>query len=200
MRYGGLIVRQATTYAYAKEYMRAIQASPHRPMHMEVPHGWYFLTARTLDGLQLFHGHERMSILNQVIGHGQRLFSAKIYGYILWSNHYHIIISLEEETLGDFVRNIHTHSARFLNKRDNTPGRRVWYQYWDRMLRIQYSLDDFYRRVNYIMHNPIKHGWCKSFDEALTYPWSSIPLWAKTYGRDGLWECWMKYPVTDWSE
>ena len=180
--------------------MRAIQASPHRPMHIEIPGSWYFLTARTLGGKDIFYSDKRMKILRDVIIHAQTLYKAKIYGYILWQNHYHMIVSMEKETLADFVRNIHSYSAKKVNQYDNAPGRRVWYQYWDRMLRIQYSLDDLYRRMSYIMHNPIKHGWCESFDKAITYTWSSIPGWVRLYGRDGLWECWMKYPVTDWSD
>ncbi|PIR03144.1 MAG: hypothetical protein COV60_01890 [Candidatus Magasanikbacteria bacterium CG11_big_fil_rev_8_21_14_0_20_43_7] len=169
-------------------------------MHIEIPGWWYFLAARTIDGKGIFSGEKKMKILQDVIAHAQRLYDAKIYGYILWSNHYHMILSFDSEDLAHFVRNIHSYSSQKASIYDATPGRRVWYQYWDRLLRIQYSLGDLYRRVSYIMHNPIKHEWCDSFDEAITYPWSSIPGWVRVYGKDGLWECWLKYPVTDWSE
>jgi putative transposase len=172
----------------------------HRPQHMTMPDSFYFLTAHTYNNGNHFSDDIRMTALYDVIAHAQQLYNAKIFGYILWPNHYHMIVQLPDVRIDRFVNNIYSYSAKVLNQIDNTPGRRVWYQYWDRFLRIQYSLDDLYRRMSYIMHNPIKHGWCTTFDEAITYRWSSIPTWGTMIGEDGLWECWTKYPVTDFSE
>ncbi len=176
-----------------------ISQSPHRPLHLQIPQSFYFLTAHTIEDQDIFYDDARKRILHNVICHAQKRFNAKIYGYILWPDHYHMIVQLEQVSLHHFVNNIHSYSAKFVNQLDNQIGRRVWYQYWDRFLRVQYSLDDFYRRVSYILHNPVKHGWCGSFEEAVTYPWSSIPLWLQKYGKDGLAECFTKYPVKDWS-
>ena len=177
-----------------------ISQTPHRSVHIEIAHAFYFLSCHTINDRDIFVDESRKQILFNTISHATKLFGAKIYGYILWPDHYHLIVQLPANTLSKFTNNVHTYSAKSVNSLDNQPGRRVWYQYWDRLLRIQYSLDDLYRHVNYIMHNPIKHGWCKTFDDAITYKWSSIPHWARKYGRDGLWECWTKYPVKDLSD
>jgi len=172
----------------------------HRPLHLQSQGAFYFITARTLGGEEVFYNDERKEILFKVIVRAQKLYGVKIFGYIIWSNHYHLIVKLEKNILHNFINNIHTHSARLVNKLDNKIGRRVWYQYWDRFLRINYSLDDLYYRMSYILHNPIKHRWCKNFDETINYPWSSVKQWIKWIGRDGLFELWIKYSVKDWSK
>lgn len=176
------------------------QNTQHRPLHLQLEGSWYFLTAHTIHNQQIFHDEVRMQILKEVIIHAQKLFKVKIFGYILWPDHYHMIFQLNEPTLHQFINNIHTYSSRLVNKLDEKKGRQVWYQYWDRFLRIQYTLDDLYHHVSYILHNPVKHGWCKTFNDAIAYPWSSIPQWAQKHGKEGLSECWTRYPVTDWSE
>ncbi|PIR75010.1 MAG: hypothetical protein CO030_02225 [Candidatus Magasanikbacteria bacterium CG_4_9_14_0_2_um_filter_42_11] len=175
------------------------QKDKHRPQHLSLKDSFYFLTAHTIDDIDFFDDDIKKKILYDVIVHAQTLYHAKIFGYVLWPDHYHMIVQLPNTRIDRFVNNIHSYSAKYLNELDCVPGRRVWYQYWDRFLRIQYSLDDLYRRMSYIMHNPIKHGWCDSFDTAITYPWSSMPKWVTMVGKDGLFECWTSYPVIDHS-
>ncbi|MEK7084511.1 MAG: hypothetical protein AAB932_04720 [Patescibacteria group bacterium] len=74
--------------------------NPHRPLHIPAPHGWYFLTAHTFENQYIFHDDARKKILASVVSHAQRKFQAKIYGYIFWANHYHMIVSLPDDNLG----------------------------------------------------------------------------------------------------
>jgi len=38
---------------------------------------------------------------------------------------------------------------------DQTPGRRVWFQYWDTCLTYE---DSYHARLNYVHNNPVMHG------------------------------------------
>jgi len=172
----------------------------HRPRHIQVPHGFYFLTAHTLHDQHIFHDDQHKQILLNVLKHAIELHHATLYGYILWPNHYHILVGLTKPILPKFVNNIHAYSAKFANEVDNKVGRRVWFQYWDRYIRLEKSEIEFNKRISYILHNPVKHGWCKTFDDAITYPWSSLPQWVRGRGKDWLAEIWRLYPVKDWSE
>ena len=97
-------------------------------------------------------------------------------------------------TLVEFIRKLHKDSARSYNKQDNTPGRKVWYQYWDYCIR---NKADFWKHFNYIVKNPFKHGLVDSLSEAYTYPFSSNPVWLNRFGVDGLWESFVRYPVAE---
>ena len=60
----------------------------------------------------------------------------------------------------------------FTNDEDRTPGRQVWYSYWDRCL---WTEGDFWSRINYIHRNPVKHGHVATPEE---WPHSSWPRFA----------------------
>jgi putative transposase len=50
---------------------------------------------------------------------------------------------------------------------DNTPGRKVWFQYWDSVITYQAS---YLARLNYVHYNPVHHGIA---GDAAGYPWCS---------------------------
>jgi putative transposase len=42
-----------------------------------------------------------------------------------------------------------------LNCLDATPGRKVWYNYWESVITYDAS---YFARLNYVHQNPVKHG------------------------------------------
>ena len=103
-------------------------------------------------------------------------FKVAIYGWVILNDHYHLLIDIQNrEILPKFIKNFHGKSAFLLNKIDNlnklrSPNkskRKIWDNYWDRCIR---SEKDFYRRLNYIHHNPVKH---KCVREMTDYQFSS---------------------------
>ena len=82
-------------------------------------------------------------------------------------NHYHFVASSpgEGHLLREVINELHTVTARELNRLDSTPGRQVWFQYWDSCISCASS---FYARLRYVMHNPVKHG---AVTDELAYPW-----------------------------
>jgi len=102
--------------------------------------------------------------------------------------------TLQKKTIVEFVRKLHKDTARFINKIDKTPGRQIWYQYFDYCLR---NKADFWKHFNYIIKNPFKHGLAKSLEEAFHYKYSSNPVWLKRFGVEGLNESFIKYPVEE---
>ncbi|MFA6427462.1 MAG: transposase [Candidatus Magasanikbacteria bacterium] len=99
-------------------------------------------------------------------------------------------------SLVEFTKKLHRDTSRLINKEDNIKSRQVWYQYWDYCIRNQ---ADFWRHFNYIVQNPLKHGLAKTLYEAFEYPHSSNFIWLKRFGRDGMWESFVHYPVRDWT-
>lgn len=96
------------------------------------------------------------------------------------------------EKLVKFIRRLHAITSREFNKLDQTPSRKVWYQYWDYCIR---NKPDFWKHFNYIIKNPLKHGLVKSLAEAYHYKYSSNPVWLGRFGYEGMRESFVRYPV-----
>ena len=108
-------------------------------------------------------------------------------------NHYHLLVHVTEfGALGDIFRLVHGPTAREWNLQDDALGRKVWYRFTDRAIR---SERHYYTVLNYIHHNPVKHGWAES-----PYDWeeSSVHWYLIHQGRDWLRDSWVRYPVRDY--
>jgi putative transposase len=51
----------------------------------------------------------------------------------------------------------------------------------------------YYRTINYIHANPVKHGYT---DDSNEWPWSSLVGYMERYGREQLRDWWASYPIT----
>jgi putative transposase len=89
--------------------------------------------------------------------------------WAIFANHYHFIAQSPEnpQSLRRFITHFHAMSAKMLNQLQNSPGRRVWYQYWDSRITFQNS---YLARLNYVIQNPVKH---KVVSCANQYKWCS---------------------------
>lgn len=138
----------------------------HRPFHIYYGHT-YFITGRCYEQKHYFNSYDRKQIFIAKFSTLTKKFNIKIYAWSLLSNHYHIIVSLpqtekyqtDETVLPAFKQQLHGQTASVLNINDKTPGRQVWYQYWDYCIRNE---ADFWRHFNYIVQQPLKHGIVKT--------------------------------------
>jgi putative transposase len=98
----------------------------------------------------------------------------RLVAWVVLANHYHAILKASDSGAHDLpslVASVHRFTARHWNAEDGLPGRQVWYQYWDTCLTHAGS---FWARLNYIHHNPVKHGLAEEPD---AYSWSSYRVW-----------------------
>ena len=102
----------------------------------------------------------------------------KLYAWVILDNHVHLLIktSIGRE-LYKFINAFEGKTAKEVNKLDNRIGRKVWYQYWDRCVR---SEKDFYTKLNYIHHNPLKHKSAKRMED---YEFSSYCNYLKKFSK-----------------
>jgi putative transposase len=142
---------------------------PHAPLHSFDHQGTYMITAGTHHKNLYFKANEDLELL-----HDQLLELAEKYGWHLkawavFANHYHFLANSPSDpsNLRKFITHLHSSSARLLNKRHKTPGRQVWYQYWDKRITFESS---YLARLNYIIQNPVKHHLVAT---ASLYPWCS---------------------------
>ena len=67
----------------------------------------------------------------------------------------------------------------------------IWYQYMDHVIRND---EDYYKHLNYIHQNPVKHGYTQKMTK---YKWSSIHEWTKDKGKEFVVDCFKSYSIID---
>lgn len=89
-----------------------------------------------------------------------------------------------------FMAELNGASSFAINQADDVTGRKIWWNYFDHIIRDE---ADFFKHLNYLHQNPIKHGVNKDFD----YQFSSYKIWQKQKGQEYLDDCLAKYPIVD---
>ncbi len=129
----------------------------HAPLHLFVPNAFYMVTASTLYKQHIFDTPAKLTLLQNTIFEVMEAYGWELQAWALLINHYHFIARAPEDgtSLKRLIQRLHSQSARLVNEIDHTPGRRVWFQYWDTCLTYEKS---YYARLNYVHNNPVKHG------------------------------------------
>jgi REP element-mobilizing transposase RayT len=159
-------------------------------------------------------------MVRDVLKAATRKYDVRLYAWVLLANHYHLLLKTGSLPIYKFIKRLHGESAVRLSKLDDAPGRKVWYQYWDRFPR---NKRDFWAYFNYIHINPMKHGYVRVLpDDVLVvegrcaqivperaldvhrclaqYPHSSYHYYRRVYGEAFLTDAWMRYPIPDYFE
>lgn len=162
-----------------------------RPQHLKQDNCYYFFTCKTIDGQWFLRPDKYKQILLDKIKEKTAKFSFKLIAYVILANHYHLIVKVGDAgQISKFIGEINGASTFEINKTDATIYRKIWWNYYDHVIRDK---ADFFKHLNYIHQNPIKHGETKIFD----YDFSSYDLWIKQKGQEYLDDAFLKYPVID---
>lgn len=121
---------------------------------------------------------------------------ADVSGWVILPNHYHLLVDVSSlDLVSAVLKQLHGATSREWNLEDGLDGqRRVWYKFEDRMIR---DTRHFYRALNYIHYNPVKHGYVS---DPFEWPWSSVDSYKESYGRQWLRENWITYPPRDFGK
>lgn len=97
----------------------------------------------------------------------------------MFSNHYHFVGHSPRdadaaESLPRMLGLLHEKTAKWLNRLDSTPGRKVWHNY--RETRLSYE-KSYLARLSYAHQNPVKHGLVAVANQ---YPWCSARWFERT--------------------
>ena len=129
---------------------------PHAPVHRLSGNSVYIVTAGTLNKQHFFDLPAQRDLLERLL-----LSQAKAHGWDLeaWAvlaNHYHFVARGNPNSahLREFIRTLHSLSARELNQFDHRPRRTVWYNFRDTRLTYQHA---YLARLNYVHQNAVKH-------------------------------------------
>jgi putative transposase len=145
---------------------------PHAPVHQLSSSGTYFITAGTYHKAHHFRGSDRLAVLHRGLLIVARDYGWQLQAWAVFSNHYHFVghSPLDKpnaSNLPDMLSVLHVKMAGWVNQRDHTPGRQVWFNFWETRLTHQKSC---LARLNYVHQNPVRHGLVPVANQ---YPWCS---------------------------
>jgi putative transposase len=149
---------------------------PHAPIHRLAEQGAYFVTASTYQKAHHFCGAKRLRVLHRGLLTVTEKFDWRLEAWAVFSNHYHFVAHspVIAANLSDMLSMLHVKMAEWVNKLDSTPGRQVWFNFWDTKLTHQRS---YLARLNYVHKNAVKHGLVPM---ACQYPWCSAAWFERT--------------------
>jgi putative transposase len=146
-----------------------ISVSRHRPLHWYADDCCYWLTGTTLHHTPYFRSDARKERLVDEMLRAADAWAVELVAWTVLEHHYHLILRTNKgRSLPRFVGRLHGLTAIQTNREDGTPGRQVWRQYWDTLIR---SEGDFWSRINYIWWNPVRHGFCFAPEE---WVWTNL--------------------------
>ena len=108
----------------------------------------------------------------------------RLEAWAVLANHYHFVAqspAAGAESLGDFVRHIHSAATKEVNRLDGAPGRtRLWHNYRETHVTLP---NGYFARLNYTHNNAVHHGlvaegrqwkWCSAaaFERMVTGAWA----------------------------
>ncbi len=149
----------------------------------------YFLTLSVVDWVDIFTRSRYRDIIIDSFDYCIREKGLRIYGYVIMTNHVHLIANSSTGKLSDTIRDLKKYTARnILDSICNEPeSRREWllhrfewnaskhvrnsqYQVWTHENHaISVSSQEFFRqKLDYIHKNPVRAGWVEK-EEDYTY-------------------------------
>jgi putative transposase len=129
---------------------------PHAPTHRLGSAGAFMVTAGTYGRVGLFNSRERLDLVQTCLFAKAANCGASLQAWAIFPNHYHFIASFEDSReLKTLVRGLHSITAKAVNAADATPGRKVWFQYWESSITFDRS---YFARLRYVHENAVRHG------------------------------------------
>ena len=142
----------------------------------------YFITCRTIDKSKFFQEDWQKQIIKQQINKAQNKFNIKIYGYVILSNHYHVLLKSNHwRDIPKFLQIVNGGSTFILNRKLGIERRGIWHERWAKKVETEKS---FFNVLGYILGNPYKHGLVKNLLELYQYQFSSYQQHVKKYGLE----------------
>jgi len=151
----------------------------HRPAHLLLDKTDYFITSSIYQKRELLNDTlktQLIALLRQAFAE----FRWTLEHWVVLNNHYHLMAFSDKGTdLPKIIARVHYQSGQLIRSvcSSDLP---VWWNYWDYCPRNE---QDYFVRLNYLLNNPIKHGYTKNLFD---YPFSSFHQHIEKVGKEEL--------------
>ena len=129
--------------------------------------GYYHIVNRGVEQRVIYNDHEDFTHFLELLCSGCQLYNVTLHGYVLMSNHYHLLIETKDENLSKFMKHLNASYAIYFNKKYKRSG-----HLWQGRFKSWYVIDEayLYTLIGYIENNPVKTKMIQKLGE---YPYSS---------------------------
>ena len=129
--------------------------------------GYYHIINRGVEQRVIFKEPSDYEYFEELMCFYAKSFGITLHNYCLMSNHYHLLIEIEQTNLSKFMRQLNMNYAIYFNKKYKRTG-----HLWQGRFKSWYVTDEayLYTLMCYIEQNPLKAKMVKNMDE---YPYSS---------------------------
>jgi putative transposase len=169
----------------------------HRPPHVDFNGTFTFIiTAACFNHLAIIgKSRERLEDFEEALLKACRDFSDSIFAWCILPNHYHLLLRTDRiEELRKGLGRLHGQTSRKWNLEDDSVGRKVWYNYFDREMK---STRHYFASLNYVHNNAVHHGYVEKWQD---WPHSSVHEYLNNVGYDEVLRIWVEYPVLDYGK
>jgi putative transposase len=167
----------------------------HRPPHPEAVGEYRLVTGTCFEHRKILHSAKRLAWFEAELLRTFGQLKAECAAWCVLPNHYHVLVQIADiKAFAKAIGHLHGRTSFEMNREDHARGKRVWYNYQDRVMR---SESHFFTSLNYVHNNPVKHGYVKRWQE---WPFSSVHAYLETMGRDWLLDLWLRYPVLQYGK
>jgi len=177
---------------------RKQQSRPwHSPPHWDSENNLNYIVSAACYEHQHIIGKNpsRLSHLEQILREICEHYSSEVHAWCVLPNHYHVLIKTDQmKALRTQLGRMHGKTSRQWNLEDGCKGRKVWFNCVERIIR---SERHYWATINYIHHNPVKHGFAEKWEQ---WPFSSAAQYLSEIGKDKAIEIWKTYPVLDYGK
>lgn len=179
------------------ELRRARKSPWHSPPHLDFDGSHqYLISASCYEHARIIgHSNMRMTECEDGVISVCHTFCLSLYAWCILPNHYHVLVKTDQiRALRLALGRFHGCSSFRWNTEDNSRGRKVWHNCFERPIR---SERHFWATMNYIHHNPVHHGYVEHWQD---WPWSSAGQFLDSVGRTRSMELWQRYPILDYGK
>jgi REP-associated tyrosine transposase len=121
--------------------------------------------------------------------------SPRIWAWVVVPNHYHVLAYVPDlKALLAGLGQLHGRTSHRWNGEDNARGRHVWHRAAETAMK---SGGHFWATVNYVLHNPVRHGYVQRWQD---WPYSSASEYLEAVGREVAERRWREYPLLGYGD
>ncbi len=149
-----------------------------RPLRIQYPGAFYHITNRGNERKSVFRDDADRSQFLKILAQSKDNYQAVIHGFVLMTNHYHLLVETPLGNLAEFMRYFNITYTSHFNRRHN----RIGHLFQGRYKSVLVDKNSYLFAVSKYIHlNPVKvRGFrTKSLAERmkylLDYKWSSLP-------------------------
>lgn len=137
-----------------------------RGPRIEVPGGIYHVGSRGNRGCGIYTDDHERQVFLKLFGRLAKHHGWSLGTYVLMSNHYHLIMTIENG-LSDGMRELNGQFSSYTNKRNRLEGHLFRNRFWCELIKDEAH---FLQTARYIVLNPLRAGLCRSPED---WRWSS---------------------------